>query len=186
MKQTFTLILLTAGKSERMGVQKADLMLNGNSFFDRIISEYNDSKITKQISVINNKLKVKGESIVNNMQEKGRIYSLQLGLENAESDWYFIQNIDNPFVTTELLNQLISCSKVADIIQPTFNKKKGHPILISNKVKEEILSETNYKLTLRDVFSKFSKQQIEVDDDSILININTPEDYQKYCIEKVN
>jgi len=186
MIESFSLILLTAGKSERMGIQKANLLLNGKSFYDIIISTYKKSNITDRISVINNKLEIKNKNTINNFPEKGKLFSLQLGLKEIESDWYFIQNIDNPFVSVEILHKFINCKKEADIIQPIYCGEKGHPILISKRVKQVILKETDYKLTLRDVFSKFSKQQIEVDDNTILTNINTPEDYKKYCIEKVN
>jgi len=186
MIESFSLILLTAGKSERMGIQKANLLLNGKSFYDIIISTYKKSNITDRINVINNKLEIKNKNTINNFPEKGRLFSLQLGLKEIESDWYFIQNIDNPFVSVEILHKFINCKKEADIIQPIYCGEKGHPILISKRVKQVILKETDYKLTLRDVFSKFSKQQIEVDDNTILTNINTPEDYKKYCIEKDN
>ena len=186
MIESFSLILLTAGKSERMGIQKANLLLNGKSFYDIIISAYKKSNITDQISVINYKLKTNERNTINNSPEKGRLFSLQLGLKEMESDWYFIQNIDNPFITTTLLNQFINCKKNKDIIQPIFKKQKGHPILISEKVKQRILNKKDYNLTLRDILSEFEKQQIEVNDESVLININTPEDYKKYCIEKVN
>lgn len=186
MKNSFSLILLSAGTSQRMGTIKANLQWHGISFLERIIANYKSSNINNLIIVSNPLIAIRENYIINNHPEKGRLYSLQLGLQQMESDWYFIQNIDNPFVSTELINQFIHCTKFADIIQPVFNNLKGHPILVSNNIKKEILLETDYSLTLRDVFAKFSKQQIEIEDDAILININTPEQYQKYCDEKIN
>ena len=186
MDETYSLILLSAGKSERMGLSKADLTLGKHTFLEKIISTYTDVEITKQVYVVNETMPKVKNSVVNHHYEKGRIYSLQLGLQKTESNWYFLQNIDNPFITVELIQTFIDCKKDADMIQPIFNGKKGHPILISEKVKQEVLKERNYNLTLRDVFSRFDKQQMKVNNNSILININTPEDYKKYCIEKVN
>ena len=177
MIETFSLVLLSSGKSSRMGKDKANLSIKNKSFYQQILETYNAVSISQQISVINNKLHLSRRTVINNYQGKGRVFSIQLGLKEVNSDWYFIQNIDNPFITTTLLNQFI---------QPIFKKQKGHPILISEKVKQRILNKKDYNLTLRDILSEFEKQQIEVNDESVLININTPEDYKKYCIEKVN
>ena len=186
MIETFSLELLSSGKSSRMGKDKANLSIKNKSFYQQILETYNAVSISQQISVINNKLHLSRRTVINNYQGKGRVFSIQLGLKEVNSDWYFIQNIDNPFITTTLLNQFINCKKNKDIIQPIFKKQKGHPILISEKVKQRILNKKDYNLTLRDILSEFEKQQIEVNDESVLININTPEDYKKYCIEKVN
>ena len=69
MIESFSLILLTAGKSERMGIQKANLLLNGKSFYDIIISTYKKSNITDRINVINNKLEIKNKNTINNFPE---------------------------------------------------------------------------------------------------------------------
>ncbi|MBC8266665.1 MAG: NTP transferase domain-containing protein [Flavobacteriales bacterium] len=164
-----------------MSKHKALLRVDGYAFHQIITKKYHNCDVEKQIIVVNDELAFLKKSVVNNDYEKGRIYSLQLGLQEVNSDWYFIQNIDNPFVSESLINQLINCPKEAEIIQAIYKNQKGHPILISEKVKQEVLKENNYNLTLRDVFSRFEKQQIKVNDNSILININTPEDYKKYC-----
>jgi hypothetical protein len=57
--------------------------------------------------------------------------------------------------------------------------------LVSNAVIKHILSLVNNEKTLKEVLKGFDKRTVETDDERILININTMDDYEKYIQNKL-
>lgn len=191
MESSTACILLSAGQSERLQfIPKAFLKFSNNeNFIEHIIRIYSDADIHKIQVVINPKMEnecakshqISGRYVVNNYPERGRLYSLQCGLRQLTDNRYcFVQNIDNPFVTPSLLENLVKNRSLADYITPVYNNKGGHPILITEKVIDYLLKLTNFNQTLRDVLQIFSRYNFPTDDPSVLININTQEDYNLY------
>jgi len=189
-KSNTAVIILAAGKSERMGTYKPLLKLDrATSFIEKIYLTYRQFKNIKIVIVanknvyesliLNNLFTNKNTHIVMNEQlEKGRLFSIQLGLNiMPEIEYCFIQNTDNPFITIGLLNQLFKNKVNNKTTLPIYNGKNGHPVLIPKKILSCIRATTDYNLTLKDFTSKNGFNQIMVSDSSILININTPKDY---------
>ncbi len=195
MKNTFGAIILSGGKSERMNYPKAFLEIDGVTFLQKLANTYNkevseivvvlnqelsESKWEKKIEAIDKTCKI----VLNHHSDKGKFYSLQLGAKNISSDYCFIQNVDNPFVNSFLLGQMIKNKNLNGITIPVYNRKSGHPILVSKKVLKKISSTEDTNIHLKDFYSTFSKKFIEVEDESVLLNINTPEIYEKHVAVK--
>ena len=192
-----SVIILAGGKSKRMGQPKAFLKFDKNrTFIDKITDEYINAGVHKIILVINAfALNSENEIILSNLDksitiiynrntEKGRLYSLSLGL--AELDTIkdcFIQNIDNPFVNSSLLKKMIPLISIDSYVSPTYNKKGGHPILISKSICDSISITDDSSITLRDKLEKFNRIVIPVNEE-VLININTVEEYTNYFSKK--
>src|ERR1035441_6620686 len=186
MKNTFGAIILSGGKSERMNYPKAFLEIDGVTFLQKLANTYNkevseivvvlnqelsESKWKKKIEAIDKTCKI----VLNHHSDKGKFYSLQLGAKNISSDYCFIQNVDNPFVNPSLLNELIQNKNLNGITIPVSNRKSGHPILVSKNVLEKISITEDTNIHLKDFYAAFSKKFVEVEDESVLMNINTPE-----------
>lgn len=190
--KSISCLVLSGGLSQRMRSHKALLPFSKNeTFIEHIINVYQRAGIEKVIVVLNKAIQtdiLKSERkniqwIVNDSQEKGRLYSIQLGLSCAtETDFVFIQDVDNPFVTAELIHQLIASSEKGDYITPIFNNKGGHPVLISSEVRQGILDRKNDGKSLREVLSDFERFKVNTSDECIHRNINTMEDYEKYFL----
>ena len=88
--------------------------------------------------------------------------------------------MDNPFVNTKILESLLSQDVNTDYIVPSFDGKGGHPILISNKVCQALISAEKNDLVLSDFLKGYDKKRVIVDDKRILININTHTKYQDF------
>ena len=166
-------------------------LLKGNiTFLSEIVNSYKIFGIQDIVVVLNEKfatskwktetdeVKKNARIIKNSAPEKGRLFSLQLGLENVKSDYIFIHNVDNPFVENDVLENLINHTELKGITIPTYKGKGGHPVIINRMVKNEI--STNYQNynTLKEVFENFPKKHIEVNSSSILKNINTPQELE--------
>lgn len=192
MSDSFSALILAGGFSKRMNYPKAFLDYNGKTFLKSITSIYQKASITNTVTVLNsvfcaNKWKEKINdatpytSIVENHHpESGRFYSIKTGVENiGDADYCFIQNIDNPFLTKEILLKLIEKKNKNGYTIPTYLGKGGHPILISKKIIDEILSSSDLGINFRIILSCFERREVAVNDNRILFNINTSEDYEK-------
>jgi molybdenum cofactor cytidylyltransferase len=191
-KLNVSAIILAGGNSSRMKFPKPWLKIGNTTFLENIISTYKIAGIT-DIAIVMNKKFCEGEwknqvkpieqyskIIKNNEVEKGRLNSVRLGLNAlTNKDFVFIQNIDNPFITQKVIEKLFQNKFENGVTVPTLNSKGGHPILINKTIKEDIINNFDPSSTLYDVINQFERKNIEVESKSILMNINTPEDYKK-------
>jgi len=188
-----SVIILSAGFSSRMGQAKFSLKLpNGKSFLEQIAQQYFDFGCEEIIVVINpegekyleeSSLKSQGRLrfVVNQNPEAGRFGSVQCGVKALKTKTpIFIHNVDNPFARIPTLEKLLANLEGYDVAKPVFEDRGGHPILISKKVIDAMLNETNPSTILRSFLKPFKHKEVEVEDSSILININTMENYRRF------
>jgi len=188
-KKLNSAIILAGGNSVRMGFPKAWLRTKDNmSFLAAIVNTYKSSGIVDIVVVLNAKFATKewekeianidksATIIKNSKPEKGRLYSLHLGLNRVVNESTFIHNVDNPFVESIVLDQLSNCINTYGVSIPSFQGKGGHPVIISQPIALEIAQHFSKYKTLKDVFSKFPKTYVEVNSNSILKNLNTPQE----------
>jgi len=191
MKENFSAIILAAGYSGRMGHHKALLRFDSKRCFARKIADEFIAFGCSNVIMVTNRLVVNEiESgdyglddiiVVNNSKpEVGRFYSLYLAAQNIPPNSYtFIINADNPFVTPIVLRHLWDQRMKAEYICPAYIGKGGHPILVSPKIISEIKSKTDFDVNLKEFLNTFTKHYVNIDDERILVNINSPDDYQK-------
>lgn len=142
---------MAAGKSERVGYPKLLLKYNEyNTFIEHIIKAYSRFGAKEIIAVVNTasegslrkhqvKLSANVKLTINKHPEWHRFYSLKLGAKSlTENHSVFVHNVDNPFVNYEVLDELIGSADKADYISPEFDKKGGHPFLISGKIIQDL------------------------------------------------
>lgn len=192
-QKNISAIILSAGKSERMGVPKFSLRFNTETtFLEKLIDEYHSFGCNEIIVVLNetsavlyHQLKLSVPSnvrvVINHHPEWERFYSLKLAaLALNEVKPVFVSNIDNPFLNQETLDILFKEVDNFDYISPSFNGKGGHPFLLSAKVINELKTEKQDQIHLKEFLGKYSKKLEEVNDEKILLNINTMEDYSRF------
>ena len=181
-------IILVAGLSERMGRHKSDLNFSEEeTFLDHIIHVYKRFGVSKMVLVVNESFNSgafqSDESlkiVVNRKPEFGRFFSIQLGLRELNNSPVFIQNIDNPFVNAGLLMSLQNGLDEAEFAVPVYEGWGGHPVLLSSRIIESLKNDFQNNDRFDDVLKSFNRKDIIVNDPYTGININTPEDYQKY------
>lgn len=186
----YSVVILAAGTSSRFGQNKAFLKWNSEmSFLEKVTSTYYESGINEGYIVVNNdtfkELKYSDLSklnqfkiVINSFPEKGRLYSLQLAIQNiTEHSYCFIQNIDNPFVSKTLISEMQNNIGNNNYLVPNFEGKNGHPALVSPEVIKKI-SESDYYTGIKEVLNTFEKKVVQTYDKTILYNINTVEDYK--------
>ena len=187
----FATIILAAGTSQRMGELKPLLPLGNTTIADYVISTfrsigvkvffvagYNYEKIISGI-------KTPRVNIIYNADfNKGMLSSIQAGIRQLGNDTraFFIQPVDIPLVEVSTIEKLIEISdkNPRKIIYPVFNGRRGHPPLIPADLVSGILNWQN-EGGLRSFLKLYENISLEVavNDDSILFDIDTPEDYQE-------
>ncbi len=190
-------LILSGGKSERMGTPKLWLHTSDDiSFASQLISSFQAAGVSEIYFVVNsehlgypwceeaNLLKEQCHLISNSNPDYGRMHSIQLGLkEMKDVEQLFIHNVDSPAISSETISTIAAKKVEGKYIIPSFNKKNGHPILLSKIIVDSIKNLDNREQNLRVVLKTFERITLEVDDEMILKNINTPSDY-KLCFGK--
>lgn len=188
--RNFSVIILAAGKSERMGVPKLGLKFDENMLFaEKILESILEIEPMECVIVVNHqglelvnsgkvRISDKVKIVLNDDPDKGRFYSLQCGLKSLNSRRnILITNIDNPFINKNICLKMLRQINDCDYIYPVFNGKGGHPLLINKTVAEGILLQDNTQMNLKEFLISYRKKTNNVSDQKVLININTPEDY---------
>ena len=187
-------IVLAAGMSTRMGRQKLLLPWNGKTIIEAIILNIKKASLNPIIAVtgkndwqLNSLLKKFGvHQIVNPDYLNGSmLVSLQKGIlatNNTKSKAFMIFLGDQPSVQVETIQEILKAyeNTGSAIIVPSYQFHMGHPWLVDRKLWSEIL-QLSEPFTLRDFLrnNKKSIQYVTVNSETILQDIDTPEQYSK-------
>lgn len=196
LKESVSAIILAGGNSERMQFPKAFLPIGKLTFLPKIINDYKCAGIGK-IIVVMNALFCQNEwaeyydqfisdiiLVKNEKPDLGKLYSLKLGIELiGENELCFMHPVDHPLVKTNTITKLIDGFS-GSITSPVFDGKNGHPVLLGKDVISFIKSNNNNNLNLKELFSNFKRNNVEVEDDGVLININNREEYNRFVNQK--
>lgn len=187
-------VILAAGYSQRLTRPKALLLFDRTrTFLEKIVYEYlkfgcneivvtlNEQTIQAMDENLFERIGEVAKIIVNKHPDYGRFYSLQLGCkEVSEYDFCFMQNIDNPFVNQNVLQLLFNERSRSGYAAPVYEGKGGHPVLLSNPIVKAALEEKNLETNIKDFIGLFERIECEAPDGFVLVNINTPQDYEKF------
>jgi molybdenum cofactor cytidylyltransferase len=116
------------------------------------------------------------ECIHNTSYQKGMFTSVKIGLSHVRGERFFVLPADIPLVPRRVYEQLLSAD--ADIVIPSFRGRNGHPVCCSRAVIPRILREPD-ETSFRDALSAIGFRTVPVDAEEILIDIDTPEDYER-------
>jgi CTP:molybdopterin cytidylyltransferase MocA len=185
-------VILAAGRSERMKEMKAFLLYEENNpFIKKIISTYSDWGCREIIVVTGreaagglgqlSRLPFNIKVVINDHLDYERFYSVKLGLrEIITSRFCFIQNVDNPFIDENILDLIYKSRGPENYISPVFESKGGHPVLLNRQNMISICNWQDDSANFREVLNTMAGTEVEMPDDRVLININSPEDYKAF------
>jgi len=198
-------ILLSAGESKRMEQPKALLKFGERSNIENLLDEYLSSQLDKVIVVTgfngeslkkfiekktkNNLLKKsagykevkKLKVVINEHYNLGMFSSIQKGIVEISYGGILIGIVDNPFINSTVIDELIENFSGGEIVIPDYHGKGGHPVIIPFSLREEILNANPEKTSLKDVFSCHSDmiKRIKFEDQTITFDMDTVEDYNR-------
>ena len=190
-------VILAAGESRRMGKQnKLLLPVAGEALLVKLIKSVCDSDVGQVIVVIGHeaeKIRRKLNNfplsfVYNPNFSEGMTTSIKSGVKEVspDCDGYMICLADMPFINTSEINKLIHAyaqNRIKEkrlIVIPVYQGHRGNPVLFSTEFREDIL-EHKIEYGCKGVIMKNfeSVKEIEMDDDSMLLDVDTLEDYQR-------
>jgi len=185
-------VILAAGESKRMGTPKMLLPFNGSTMIECVIANVRKSEVDNILVVLGaekealiqlaGKLHIK--YCYNENFKEGMLSSVQCGFKNLPSGCKasLVFQGDQPLITPNTINTVINAyaSSEKGIVISVYEKKRGHPILIDIKYRNDIerLSPDD---GLRSLAYMFPSDVLEVDTDEsgILRDFDTYEQYTK-------
>lgn len=192
-------VVLAAGLSSRMGTQKLLLPWGEGTVISHVVMVLSQAGIQK-IQVVTGAnaesmamaLSAFPVNLVMNprYQEDSMLLSLQAGL--ASLDQMFAAALvvlgDQPQIKMDTVKGLVSLLEKTSkpLILPSYQMRRGHPWLLSRSLWEQVMAYPS-SATLRDIFQRNEEKisYMEVDNDSILRDLDTPQDYFREVAERL-
>ncbi len=197
-------VLLAAGKGSRMGGPKLYLQTSEQSHYwiQEQIASLTEAGIQNIVVVAAATEKKRIEALSfpegiewlwNEQVERGSFLSLQLALncllKKAKHSACYVLPIDVPVAKKETWQKLAAASQNHNdaVLMPCFKSRGGHPVLLPRLFQEQIVRcDPEHSGSRLDHLIKNYKSvlRIEVPDDVIVWNMNTPEEWQKWTSTK--
>ncbi len=185
-------IVLAAGLSSRMGVQKLLLPFGGKTVISHIVDQLLASTVSEvnvvvghQAERISAELSGRAVSIVNNPNYKsGMLSSVRCGLQSLPKKCRAVMVVlgDQPSITSELIDKMLQSLATTEksILVPLYKGKRGHPILFSSLYRDEILTQYD-NVGLRGLLHGHCDDifELAVSTASVLCDMDCPEDYRR-------
>jgi molybdenum cofactor cytidylyltransferase len=181
-------VILVAGLSTRMRAFKPLLPFGQSTMIETVVETA--LEISQQVIVVVGfrakdivnlkRWNERVEFVENKHYEKGMFSSVKVGAAQVKTACFFIALGDQPQIPATVFDNLLK-AEPADVIQPSFDGKNGHPILLNEKVRAAILAadENDPNVSLRAILEPFQKRVVGVNEPGILIDFDTPDDFSR-------
>ena len=199
-------VILAAGLSSRMKEFKPLLPVDGRPAMTGLTESLRSAGVRDVIIVTGHRREDLQEEIrrldisecYNEKYEQGMFTSIQAGLAKAKEDYpdkkgFFLVPVDCPLITIRAFRELMMAADAADekscggasedaddFFVPTFEGKKGHPLLIpAGRIPEILAYEGDGGL--KGITDQYPDRMIRVPvpDEEIVMDMDTPEGYEE-------
>jgi len=183
-------ILLAAGKSERFGSAKILLPIGEKPLLRHIaeiILASNASNLTVVLGGIVEEAQMALKDlpvkyVINENWPSGQSTSIKAGLkalpEAVSAALFFLA--DQPFISTDLIDRIVQQYQASNdrVIIPRVGAQRTNPVLIDRSVFPE-LEKLEGDTGARALFDQLSISWFDWEDEHLLLDIDSPEDYKK-------
>jgi molybdenum cofactor cytidylyltransferase len=188
-KDQISAILLAAGRSRRMGEFKPLLPFGETTVIESCLNNLHTAGVENIVVVVGHRaediraqLKFLNVSFALNPDPDSQMStSIACGVEliNENAKALLITLVDHPAVPPEVVARLINeWNQGAKLIQPEYNGRGGHPVLIDLVYRQELLALNPHK-GLRGLFDAHREEvrRVSVDSPYVARDMDTWEDY---------
>jgi molybdenum cofactor cytidylyltransferase len=182
-------VILSAGASSRMGRPKALLPYREGTFLEHLIqvTRHPSIGVTRVVlgagaDEIRTLANLDPSVVVLNPHwEQGQLSSICEGirsLEGVETEGMVLCPVDHPLVSAGLVSNLIEhfYSKGKSIVLPTYNGRRGHPVIFSSALYGDLLAAPADKGARAVVWAHPGDVfEVPTDEEGVGLNINDPD-----------
>lgn len=191
--KTFGAVVLAAGESKRMGQPKQLLPWGGDSVIGTVTGIALAAPVARVVVVLGHAASRVARAIGqqepqlrlvrNSRHREGMLTSVQAGVAAlpADTEAFFLFLGDQPLVSPRVAWCLADAYGPEQILLPVHGGRRGHPILISCRYREEILG-LDPAVGLRQLLRNHpgSVREVAVSDPGIHIDLDSEADYERY------
>jgi molybdenum cofactor cytidylyltransferase len=181
-------VILSGGASRRMGSAKALVSYQGRPFLEHLLSVTNHPAIGLRRVVLGPDADViaKGitlapdETVINHDWEKGQLSSIHAALKSLppDTDGILLCPVDHPLVSASLIGNLIDAFLATrpPIVVPNFRGRRGHPVIFSAAVYDELLNAPMDQGARAVVWAhKGAVTEVSTTEEGCVLNLNDPD-----------
>ncbi|MFW6068795.1 MAG: nucleotidyltransferase family protein [Chloroflexota bacterium] len=187
-------VVLAAGAASRMGRAKQLLPWGRHTILEQTLHNVRKSRIEQTVVVTGHRAddvaalaRRAGATVVHNenYEEGEMLSSLQVAVAQLPADCagVLVMLADQPQVEAQTINSLLAAFQKGrgDIIAPTYEGRRGNPVLIGKRFFDELLA-LPLGAAPRDLLRRHPEavQLVPVASDSILLDIDRPADYERH------
>lgn len=185
-------VILSGGASRRMGSPKALLPYQGRPFLEHLLDITKHPRIGARRVVlgadagpiINEIALPHDEIVVNHEWEQGQLSSVHAALRSLppETEGILLCPVDHPLVSAALVGELIDAfdSTRAPLVVPLYEGRRGHPVIFSSALYEELLNAPIEKGARAVVWAhKDEVAEVPTNEEGCVLNLNDPDAFLK-------
>jgi molybdenum cofactor cytidylyltransferase len=185
-------VILSGGASERMGSPKALVPFQGKTFLEhllevtkhpsigvrRVVLGAHAEPIAKEVHL------AADEIVINEDWAAGQLSSIQAALRSLPegTEGMLLCLIDHPLVTANLISELLEKFRAsrAPVVVPVYEGRRGHPVIFSAKVYDELLRAPADKGARAVVWAHRGQvAEVLTHEEGCVLNLNDPETLQR-------
>lgn len=194
VKESFSVIILAAGLSSRMGTPKQLLSIDGLSMLDHAVEAALAAGLDSPIVVLGHTAEqIKSQArllssctvVINDSYRSGLSTSLKCGIEASrpETTAYVFMLADQPLVTGTLIKKLLKAfeERRPDILHPVYQGQRGNPVIITSRLRKRLLEakgDSGARFLFNDPHLTIIPYPVTTP--AVIVDIDTPEDLQKF------
>jgi len=190
-------LIPAAGRSERMGESKPMMPFGESTILGCLIESLQSGGATRVLVVRSPADRTLGnwcvdheiEAAINPKPDDGMLSTVQIGVEAlGGSDTFASSNLpllvspaDHPAIQPTTVRRLLDrVSEGRRLAVPSFRGRRGHPLAIGSDLIASIPA-LDPTIGLRQLLSRHADrlQEVDVDDEGVLLDLDTPEEYQR-------
>ena len=180
-------VVPSAGAAERFGSVKLLAPVGDRPMIERTVRSLLDGGVTKVVVVLapgadDIRRVLEGLAhvtiAVNRDRDRGMFSSIQAGLKETTDDPILVLPGDMPYVDPATVGALLrTYEEKGGILSPRFDGKRGHPVVIPGRYRDEIL-EAKEGVTLHEVLRAHAAERTDIDvfDRGVVRDVDVPGD----------